>query len=147
IERLTRNHALPGGMDVRHNLLFWLLATGTQASQGERRAHELQKAAATHSVMPFRGGLREFALYKLLKRRTARQFFEAAPVLRPLIANGKWRMENGEWRIRGWACIIFHFPFSIIHYLWHVEHAVSLAMLYSWTSRRPSVCCSSCGCQ
>ena len=58
-----------------------LAGAGADAGQRQRRAHQLQEAAAADRVEPLRGVLRELAMQEFLEFGRLRHRFEAAPVL------------------------------------------------------------------
>ena len=80
--RPPRNDVL-GLLHVRHDRLERQLGAAGHAGHRQRRPHQLQESAPRHRLHPLRSSFRKFAVQHLLKFRSARQFFQAAPVFRP----------------------------------------------------------------
>ncbi len=81
-EQRLAGHDLFGLPHVRHDELVGLHGAGGDAGQCERRAHQLQEAAAAHRIVPFRRVGRELAVEEFLELGRFRHGFKAAPVLR-----------------------------------------------------------------
>ena len=69
---VAKNSGLPGLIffrlpDVRNDLLVRLARAGADARQRERRAHQLQEAAASNGIEPFGRVLRKLAVKKFLE--------------------------------------------------------------------------------
>src|SRR5260370_16043203 len=58
-----------GLFDVRNDFLRRLNHASTQAGEGQRRAHQLQKRATLYWIVPLFGSLWEFALDEFFKDR------------------------------------------------------------------------------
>ena len=97
-ERLARNEFL-GLAHVRHQLLGRLARARADAGKRQRRAHQLQEAAAAHRVEPLGRVLRELAVQEFLELGRLGDRLEAAPVLAPARA-----FEPGAKRVDVGAC-------------------------------------------
>ena len=80
-QRLARDDVL-GLPHVGDDQLVGLAGAAGDAGQRQRRAHQLQEAAAADRVVPLRGVGRELAVEELLELGRLGDGLEAAPVLR-----------------------------------------------------------------
>src|SRR5258707_13277639 len=100
-----------GLLDVRNDFLWRLNHTAAQASERQRRAHQLQKRAPLDGIVPLFRSLREFALDEFFEHRRVGEFFQAAPVsLATAVLPGQHTVAQ---QLEIYVSIVIHFICSL----------------------------------